>query len=205
VGVNQRRMPSGQSPARGAARPGSTGARPRGPAGRLWSRGTDAPPRRPGRFAAAEPPAGERGSAPTGGLRGGRPARRTRAPRGPIRVSGRVAALGVILLALMLAYAYPLQVYFAQQAEIAQLEADQRAQREHIQQLSDEVRRWNEDDEYIKDQALQRFLLTEVGDRVYVVGVDTAPADGAGEAAPPPPWYEQLWTSVQTADDPPAP
>jgi hypothetical protein len=105
----------------------------------------------------------------------------------------------------MLAYAYPLQVYLAQQAEISQLEADQRAQREHIQQLSDEVKRWNEDDEYVKDQALQRFLLTEIGDRVYVVGVDPATADGVDEPAPPPPWYDQLWTSVQTADNPPTP
>jgi hypothetical protein len=108
------------------------------------------------------------------------------------------------LLALTLAYAYPLRVYFAQQAEIAQLEADQRQQRERIQQVADEVARWD-DDEYVKDQALQRLLLAEVGEMVYVVGVDTTQPDGGTEVATPPAWYEQLWTSVQTADDPPTP
>lgn len=110
----------------------------------------------------------------------------------------------MVLIALMLAYAYPLRVYLAQQAEIAQLEADQRAQRERIKQLADEVERWN-DDEYIKDQALQRLLLTEIGNQVYVVGVDPTQSDEDGNTAPPPAWYEQVWTSVQTADDPPTP
>jgi hypothetical protein len=54
--------------------------------------------------------------------------------------------LGVVLLALMLAYAYPLRVYFAQQAEIAALEAGQREQRERIQRLAEEVARWNDDE-----------------------------------------------------------
>lgn len=186
--VHQRRMPSGQGPARG--RPA-----------RLWSRMVGAPPRRPGRFAGSESPGGAR---PAGGLRRGQPARRTRAPRGPIRITGRTAALGVVLLALVVSYAYPLRVYFAQQAEIAALEAGQREQRERIQRLADEVARWN-DDEYVKGQALQRLRLAEVGEMVYVVGVDISPGDAAGEAMTPPPWYEQVWTSVQTADDPPTP
>lgn len=205
--MNQRRLPSGQRPARAGARPGGAAGRPRGLARRLWSRATDAPPRRPGRFAVTEPPGGSRTATPAAratGLRGGRPARRTKAPRGPIRLSGRVTALAVVLLALMLAYAYPLRVYLAQQAEIARLEADQREQRERIQQLTEEVARWN-DDEYVKDQALKRLLLTEVGKMVYVVGVDPAPADDEGDAGPPPAWYEQVWTSVQTADDPRTP
>src|SRR5690606_11065590 len=135
---------------------------------RLWSRIVGAPPRRPGRFDVTESPGGAR---PAGGLRRGQPARRTRAPRGPIRISARAAALGVVLLALMLSYAYPLRVYLAQQAEISALEAVQREQRESIQRLADEVARWN-DDEYVTGQALQRLRLAEVGELVYVVGVD---------------------------------
>jgi cell division protein FtsB len=119
-----------------------------------------------------------------------------------VRVSGRAATLGVVLLVLMLSYAYPLRLYLAQQAEISRLESSQRAQRQHIQDLSDEVARW-QDPEYVKDQALQRFLLVEVGQQVYVVGSDPAATDG-GAAATPPPWYQQVWTSVQTADDPPS-
>ncbi len=105
----------------------------------------------------------------------------------------------------MLAYAYPLRVYLAQQAEIAQLEEDQQAQRAHIQQLADEVARWN-DEEYVKAQARARLQLVEVGERVYVVGVEPPATEVEGDAAqPPPPWYEQLWTSVETADNPPTP
>jgi hypothetical protein len=103
----------------------------------------------------------------------------------------------------MLSYAYPLRLYLAQQAEISRLESSQRAQRQHIQDLAAEVARWN-DDEYVKDQALKRLLLVEVGQQVYVVGVDPATAANGSRAAPPP-WYEQVWTSVQTADNPPAP
>jgi hypothetical protein len=178
--VNQRRMPSGQGPARGAGRSSSVRARPTG------------------RNAAAEP-----GQPRTGLRHGGEPARRTRAPRGPIRLSGRVAALGVVLLVLMLSYAYPLRLYLDQQAEISRLESSQRAQRQKIQDLADQVARWN-DDTYVKDQALKRLLLVEVGQQVYVVGVDPATADDGTKAARPP-WYAQVWTSVQTADDPPAP
>jgi cell division protein FtsB len=120
-----------------------------------------------------------------------------------VKVSGRAVAVGAVLFALVLAYAYPLRVYLAQQAEIARLEADQSAQRDHIKQLADEVARWN-DDEYVKAQARKRLLLVEVGEQVYVVGVDPASAQEEGGAASPP-WYEQVWTSVQTADDPPTP
>ena len=193
-------MPSGQGPARRSTRPGAATGRPlgRGLARRLWSRATGTPPRRSRRFAI--PPVGST----TSGLRRGGPAHRIRAPRGPVRISGRAAALGVVLFALLLAYAYPLRVYLAQQAEIARLEADQREQRERIQRLADEVARWN-DDEYVKDQALQRLLLTEVGSRVYVVGIDPTVSDEPADDTPPPPWYEQVWTSVQTADEPPTP
>jgi cell division protein FtsB len=111
--------------------------------------------------------------------------------------------LGVVLIALMFAYAYPLRVYLAQEAEIERMEADQRAQRERIQQLADEIERWN-DDEYIKAQARERLQLVEVGERIYVVGVEHPPTEEGGDATPPA-WYEQVWTSVQTADDPPTP
>jgi hypothetical protein len=103
----------------------------------------------------------------------------------------------------VLAYAYPLRVYLAQQAEIARLEADPAAQRERIEQLAAEVARWN-DDEYVKAQARQRLLLVEVGEQIYVVGVDPTTTEDEGDPTPPT-WYEQLWTSVQTADDPPSP
>jgi cell division protein FtsB len=87
---------------------------------------------------------------------------------------GSCAALGLLLLALTMAYAYPLRVYLAQQAEIRQLESDQRAQREHIQQLVEQVARWNDED-YVVAQARARLQLVRAGERIYVVGVDRRP------------------------------
>ncbi len=116
-------------------------------------------------------------------------------------ISGRAFVLGVLVIGFTVAYAYPLRVYLAQQAEIAKLEEDTAAQRQHIQELADEVARWN-DDEYIKLKARERFRLVEVGEKTYVVGTAETPAEQTGDPTPPP-WFEQVWTSVQAADDPP--
>lgn len=209
--MNQRRTPSGQGPARGGAGGSpASGGRPTGPgASRRSTERTAAPdvsPRRSGRYAVAEPSvASDHRAGPRPNRIGIRravgPARRTSAPRGPIRVSGRAAALGVLLFALTLAYAYPLRVYLAQQAEVSQLEADQRAQREHIEQLTEQIARWN-DDEYVIAQARSRLQLVRAGEQVYVVGVD--PSTNVDSGTPPPStWYQQVWSSLQTADDPP--
>ena len=120
-----------------------------------------------------------------------------------MRVSGRAVALGALLLALTLAYAFPLRVYLAQQAEINQLESDQRAQREHIQQLADQIGRW-EDEEYVIAQARSRMQLVRAGERIYVVGVVPTPTEESGPLTPST-WYQQVWSSLQTADNPPVP
>ncbi len=127
---------------------------------------------------------------------------RARPPASPRRgVSGRAFVLAVIVIGFTVAYAYPLRVYLAQQAEIAQLEEDTAQQRQHIQELAEEVARWN-DDEYIKLKARERFHLVEVGEKTYVVGIDETESEQAGDPTPPS-WWEQVWTSVQSADDPP--
>ena len=76
------------------------------------------------------------------------PARRTLAPLRPRRISGRAAALGVLLFALMLAYAYPLRVYLAQQAQIDQMQADQADAARAHPGAGRPVARW-EDEEYV--------------------------------------------------------
>ena len=85
------------------------------------------------------------------------------------------------------------------------------ADRVILQQLAacglhpDEPPVWQSQRGALYEQALQRLLLTEVGSRVYVVGIDPTAADQPDDDAPPPPWYEQVWTSLQTADEPPTP
>src|SRR5262249_48371176 len=90
---------------------------------------------------------------------GPRPPTRTDAPS-PRRFTGRAAALGLVLLALMLAYAYPVRLYLNQRAQIQQLELSQAQQRATIGQLAAESAKWK-DPAYIKAQARARFQMVE--------------------------------------------
>src|SRR5688500_1159719 len=136
------------------AEPGRTGKPVRVDAGRSAS---SARPVQRGRPTAASRPAGVR--RPNTGTA----ATRTRAPQ-PRRFTGRAAVLGMVLVGLLLAYAYPVRVYLAQQAEIAGLEQQQREQRERIAGLADERAKWD-DPEFVKAQAkkeLQYVLPGEI-------------------------------------------
>src|SRR5439155_23303221 len=126
--------------------PGGPGASAR--LGRAGARGATPSGRSPRAPRAARPAAARRG-APAG------TAKRTRAPQ-PRRLTGRATVLGLLLLGLLLAYAYPVRVYLSQQAEITTLEEQQAAQQKHIGDLKDERAKWN-DDEYVKAQARRRL------------------------------------------------
>jgi len=195
----ERRTPSGQGP---------------GAAGRR--RGVSAPGRRPART-------GQRVVQPTVNLRTGaepgrsatRPAsarraasagtaRRTTAPAGGSRLTGRAAALGLVLLALMLAYAYPVRLFLQQQAQIQRLELAQAAQRATIGQLAGEAAKWN-DPAYVKAQARARFQMVEPGTKAYLVipaPVPAPPTPGSTPSAPSNTWYGVLWGTLRDADDP---
>lgn len=180
-GMAQRRKPPAQGPGRArggsAARGGSTA----GEAGR----------------SAKRPPAARRAAA-TGG------AKRTPAPQ-PRRLTGRAAALGFVLLGLLLAYAYPIRVYLSQQAEIARMAAAQEAQRDRIAGLTEQRAKWD-DPEYVLAQGRKRFQLVRRGEKTYIVLFDApgAARDAGGPAAPAvePPWYGRLWSSIDAANQP---
>jgi cell division protein FtsB len=128
-------------------------------------------------------------------------AKRTRAPQ-PRRLTGRATILGMLLIGLLLAYAYPVRVYLSQQAEITTLEQQQAAQQKHIGELRDERAKWN-DDEYIKAQARRRLHYVLPGEVPLVVidsrpGAASKPADP--KAADNGPWYGKLWSSLRAAD-----
>jgi cell division protein FtsB len=130
-------------------------------------------------------------------------AQRTRAPQ-PNRFTGRATVLGLVLGALLLAYAYPVRIYLNQQAEIASLQASQTAQRQRIQNLSDESARWN-DPAYITAQARSRLLMVPPGDVTYVIidsdsQATTGTSATAGHTKNPGPWYGELWSSLQAAN-----
>ncbi|MGC9666737.1 FtsB family cell division protein [Planosporangium sp. 12N6] len=147
----------------------------------------------------ANRPAAARRAAATG------VARRTRAPQ-PRRLTGRAAVLCMLLIGLLLAYAYPVRVYLSQQNEIDEMETRQAAQRARIQELSGQLEKWN-DDEYVKAQARGRLLFTMPGESPLLVIDKSQPkADDPAGAIPAPggrasdPWYGQLWSSIRAAD-----
>jgi cell division protein FtsB len=129
------------------------------------------------------------------------PARRTRAPRPPRRVSGRAAALILLVIGLIFAYAYPVRVFLAQESQIEQLENQQREQRQRIQDLNARVAQWGNDD-FVIAQAASRLHLVPKGHLLYVVGTEessTATRTTPDDA----PWYDQVWSGIQAADNPP--
>lgn len=195
-----RRAPSGQGPAgrprreRGPARsaaPREHEPRAERPATTLISlrTGTDA-------TRSATRPASARRAAPAGA------AKRTAAPATG-RLSGRATALGLVLLALMLAYAYPVRLYLDQQAEIQRLVSTQAEQRAEIGKLSDESAKWS-DPAYIRAQARARFQMVDPGTKAYLVLPPTTTSTdtgGIGSTAGSP-WYGTLWSSLRAADHP---
>ncbi|HLT12225.1 MAG TPA: septum formation initiator family protein [Micromonosporaceae bacterium] len=195
--MTERALPSGQGPARGRTRPATRRSTGPGPERR--------PPRRPGSWADGRRAGAVAPPSPRGGgvRRGAGPARQTFARFRRPRVTGRTAIVATLLVALVLAYAYPVRVYLAQQAEIAQLEADQAEQRQRIQDLAERLERWN-DPEYVIAQARQRLQMVRQGELLYVVGAPPTPESGepATEGGA---WFEQVWSNLRAADDPAAP
>ncbi|HET6211491.1 MAG TPA: septum formation initiator family protein [Micromonosporaceae bacterium] len=193
----QRRTPGGRGPARPSGPRGS--AKAGGKAGAAGS-GPTAPAAReaPSRPAPTSRDAAARRSG----------AKRTAAPQ-PRKLTGRAAVLGLVLVCLLLAYAYPIRVYLSQQAEIARLERAQALKRARIAELTEERAKWD-DPEYVKYQARSRFLLVERGDKTYIVifdppgaardaGLDPASTKGVDKT----PWYGKLWSSIGAANEPP--
>jgi cell division protein FtsB len=115
--------------------------------------------------------------------------------------------LGFVMLALMLAYAYPVRLYLDQRAQIQQLELSQALQRVTIGQLATESAKWN-DPAYVKAQARARFQMVEPGTKAYLVlpAPQTAPSGTAtAPAQTPETWYGALWSALRAADHPDGP
>jgi cell division protein FtsB len=130
-------------------------------------------------------------------------AMRTRAPQ-PRRFTSRAVLLSLVLLVLLLAYAYPVRVYLAQQAEIEAMEASQQRQEQKVADMEARAKKWD-DPEYVISQARQRLHMVLPGEKPVVVvdpanSQQTDPAELPGAPKPPRPWYGKLWSSVEAAD-----
>ena len=212
--MTQRRTPSGQGPAR---RPGPAG-RPGGrTAGRSGARDTATRLEpRSGRSTPARTAAGGRGT--DAARSGSRPAaarraavtgatKRTVATR-PRAFTGRATVLIVVLVALALAYTYPIRVYLDQESKIAQMQAAQAAQRAVIAGQAEVIAQW-QDPAYVRAIARKRFYYVRPGEVPLVVLDDPAGAarDAGLPAAPAEPdrWYDTLFSSVAAANTEPRP
>ncbi|WP_433531501.1 FtsB family cell division protein [Micromonospora sp. CA-263727] len=202
--MQQRRTPGGQRPAR---RPGHTGRQGAG-RGAVRDGGVRAESRAAGRapstirgaegVRSAKRPAAARRTA-AGGVT------RLSAPRSR-GLTGRATVLFAVLIALALAYTYPVRVYLDQQADIERMEASQAAQRELIAELTEQAAKW-EDRAYIETKARERFFMTRPGEKLVILLEDPAgaarDAGAAGDPATgvmPEAWYDTLWSSVRAAD-----
>jgi cell division protein FtsB len=128
--------------------------------------------------------------------------KRTVATR-PKAFTGRATVLVVVLVALALAYTYPVRVYLAQESQIAKMEAAQAAQREVIADKAEEVAKW-QDPEYVRIQARDRLFYVLPGEVPLLIMNDpVGAARDAGQPSPaaaPDRWYDTLWSSVEKAN-----
>jgi hypothetical protein len=111
----------------------------------------------------------------------------------------------MVLVGLLLAYAYPVRIYLAQQAEIAGIEQQQREQRERIAGLADERAKWD-DPEFVKTKAKKELGYVQPGE-ITLIPLPDQQKPGATNATPagadrpaPDPWYRKLWSSVEVAN-----
>lgn len=145
---------------------------------------------------------GEGGSGSGGAGSGGSGKKRT-------RYTARAAILMLVLCALVLALAYPLQQYFSQSSQIDQLKQQNSEKRAEVEQLRQQLAQW-QDPDYVRIQARLRLHYVfpgETGLRLLGAGdAATGGPDGAlGPSEGSSAWYAQLWSSVTAATGAPAP
>jgi cell division protein FtsB len=123
--------------------------------------------------------------------------------------TGRAAVLALVVCALALSLAYPIQRYVDQRQQLASLRDEVAGRTERVRTLEEQLQRW-QDPAYVRQQARRRLHFVMPGETGYVViGPGGAPlragsgAAGAGlsetDAGGAGPWYDRLWASVDAA------
>jgi len=125
-----------------------------------------------------------------------------------MQITQRAVALLVVVGLLVISYVGTMRIYLDQQSDMATARTQIAERQATIAQLQDELSRWN-DPSYIKTQARERLgwvMPGEVGYRVIgtdgtVVSGEVGSIKGNNDPANQA-WYERIWSSVQTADQP---
>ncbi len=118
--------------------------------------------------------------------------------------SGRMLALGLVMVAITIMLAPTVKIFVEKRAEISALQADISAQQTKQTDLKRQLTRW-QDPNYVKQQARDRINMVMPGETGYwVFGSDLPPGtSGArtaeGTAADPAnlPWVDSLWESIR--------
>ena len=118
--------------------------------------------------------------------------------------SGRLLALGVVMIAITILLAPTVKIFLDKRAEIAALQADIAAKQTKQEDLKRQVSRW-QDPNYVKQQARDRINMVMPGETGYwVFGSDLPAAQsggaaGAASAQDPAdlPWVDSLWESIR--------
>ena len=118
-------------------------------------------------------------------------------------LTARAAVLAVALASVALAIALPFKIWLAQRGEIATLQAQTRAQQQHVAALQHQQQQW-QDPAYVEQQARLRLHYVLPGEKAYIVlGRARPKATKAGPARSGPAvtgaWYSRLWQTVELA------
>jgi hypothetical protein len=113
----------------------------------------------------------------------------------------------LFVCALVLALAYPLQQYFSQSSQIDQLKQQNTDKRAQVDQLTQELARW-QDPDYVRIQARLRLHYVFPGETgLRLLGAGDAASGGpdgtTGPSQGSSAWYAQLWNSVTAASGAP--
>lgn len=119
----------------------------------------------------------------------------------------RWVVLGSVMLLLAVMLVPTGKSWYDQRQRLSDLHAQVSAQEEDVAELERERELW-ETDEYVEAQARKRLKFVKPGERTYTVidpdaqtpAVD--PKTGTVNPSNDQPWYEQMASSVRTADDP---
>lgn len=112
--------------------------------------------------------------------------------------------LAVVLVVLVLSFAYPLRSWFDQRAQVSELHERTLAQERAVADLAAAIDRWD-DPKFVESQARQRLRFVMPGDAPFVVVEDSEPvtAQAAADPGVAGDWWQRLWSTVELADHPP--
>ena len=128
-------------------------------------------------------------------------------------LTSRAAVLALVLCALIVMLADPLQAYLGQRSRIAAQRAGNSALRHRVDALEAQQRLWS-DPNYVRQQARERLYYVMPGETPYVVvgGARAAPTQRSPSTQPATAeakaaltgtaagsWYGRLWDSVRAA------